>query len=142
MKMLFSEAYRGESEMDIKRTKWEQNSSFSLFLIDTGIHFIPVTPASVYLLWILWNLSFRYISGKKNPNDAVTPQRQSLFTPKMNAMEWQVSWNSCYNKQQDNHLLMLKEDRINLSFAYVFGRYRIYLPPDKALVQIQFASRR
>ena len=55
---------------------------------------------------------------KKAPNDVVTPQRQSQFTPKMkanvvprfrvcfhlwceltstmNVTEWQVSWNSCY----------------------------------------------
>ena len=37
--------------------------------------------------WIPWNLSFRYIlfDEKKTPNDAVTPQCQSQFTPKMKA---------------------------------------------------------
>ena len=37
--------------------------------------------------WISLNLSFRYIlfREKKTPNDAVTPQRQSQFTPKMKA---------------------------------------------------------
>ena len=80
--------------------------------------------------WIPWKLSFRYIlfHEKKAANDAVTPQYQSQFTPKMkanavprllsslvwidfdivvsqhrlesffmklNASEWQVSWNSC-----------------------------------------------
>ena len=37
--------------------------------------------------WTPWNLSFRYIlfHEKKTQNDAVTPQRQSQFTPKMKA---------------------------------------------------------
>ena len=35
---------------------------------------------------IPWNLSFCFIfHEKKTPNDAVTPQRQSQFTPKMEA---------------------------------------------------------
>ena len=37
--------------------------------------------------WIPWKSSFRYIlfHKKKTPNDAVMPQRQSQFTPKMKA---------------------------------------------------------
>ena len=40
-----------------------------------------------FLPKIPWNLSFRYVlfHKKKTPNDAVTPQRQSQFTPKMKA---------------------------------------------------------
>ena len=30
-------------------------------------------------------IPLNFISGKKTPNDAVTPQRQSQFTPKMKA---------------------------------------------------------
>ena len=42
---------------------------------------------SFFMTWIPWNLSFHYISfhEKKTANDAVTPQRQSQFTPKMKA---------------------------------------------------------
>ena len=59
-------------------------------------------------------IPLRFISYKNTPNDAVTPQRQSQFTPKMkanavprllslcceltgtmNVTEWPVSWNSC-----------------------------------------------
>ena len=40
-----------------------------------------------HISWIPWNLSFRYIlfHEKKTPNDAVTSQCQSQFTPKMKA---------------------------------------------------------
>ena len=60
----------------------------------------------VILSWIPWNLSFRYIlfHEKKTPNDAVTPQRQSQFTPKMKAnavphllssLVWIDQYNEC-----------------------------------------------
>ena len=56
--------------------------------------------------WIPWNLSFYYIlfHEKKAPNDAVTPQRQSQFTPKMKAnavprllssLVWIDQYNEC-----------------------------------------------
>ena len=62
--------------------------------------------SSVYCSWIPWKLSFRYIlfHEKKTPNDAVTPQRQSQFTPKMKAnavprllssLVWIDQYNEC-----------------------------------------------
>ena len=55
--------------------------------------------------WNPWNLSIRYIlfQEKKTPNDDVTPQRQSQFTPKMkaNAVPRLLSslvWIDQYNK--------------------------------------------
>ena len=56
--------------------------------------------------WISWNLSFRYIlfHEQKAPNDAVTPQLQSQFTPKMKAnavprllssLVWIDQYNEC-----------------------------------------------
>ena len=56
--------------------------------------------------WIPWNLSFHYIfiSLKRTPNDAVTPLRQSQFTPKMKAnavprllssLVWIDQYNQC-----------------------------------------------
>ena len=81
--------------------------------------FLPLSLIRVYMSWIPWNLSFRYVSfheKKKTPNNVVTPQTHSQFTPKMkvNAVlhllsslvwidqynwdvtEWRVSWNSWY----------------------------------------------
>ena len=49
-------------------------------------HFLLTLPKSN--TWIPWKLSFRYIlfhEKKNTPNNAVTPQCQSQFTPKMKA---------------------------------------------------------
>ena len=61
---------------------------------------------SSLMSWIPWNLSFRYIflHEKKTPNSAVTPLRQSQFTPKMKAntvphllssLVWIDQYNEC-----------------------------------------------
>ena len=52
-------------------------------------------------------IPLHFISGKKTPNDAVTPQRQSQFTPKMKAnavprllssLVWIDQYNECSGK--------------------------------------------
>ena len=50
-------------------------------------------PKNHHCSWITWNSSFHYIlfRTKKTPNDAVTIQRQSQFTPKMKA-NFGVNW--------------------------------------------------
>ena len=63
-------------------------------------------PNNHHCSWITWNSSFRYIlfRTKKTPNDAVTIQRQSQFTPKMKAnavprllssLVWIDQYNEC-----------------------------------------------
>ena len=64
--------------------------------------------AQCYHAWIPWNLSFLYILFQegKIPKDAVTPQHQSQFTPKMKAnavprllssLVWIDQYNECYD---------------------------------------------
>ena len=61
---------------------------------------------NTYISWIPWKLSFRYVvfHEKRTPNDAVTPQHQSQFTPKMKAnavlrllssLVWIDQYNEC-----------------------------------------------
>ena len=83
------------------------------------------------LSWIQWNLSFRYIlfHAKKTPNDAVTPQRQSQFTPKMKAnavprllssLVWIDQYNEC--------------NRITSFMEFMFGQKITALPLDEKLL--------
>ena len=81
---------------------------------------------NVLMLWKLWSkdiwfvllfsqnmnamkivIPLHFISWKKTPNDAVTPQRHSQFTPKMKAnaesrllssLEWIDKYNECNGK--------------------------------------------
>ena len=82
-------------------------------------------PKNHHCSWITWNSSFHYIlfRTKKTPNDAVTIQRQSQFTPKMKAnavprllssLVWIDQYNEC------NGMTSFME------FMYIFSRNSIW----------------
>ena len=79
-----------------------QKCSFSDYIY----HFTVCLCSPYRITWIPWTLSFRYIlfHEKRLLNDAVTPQRQSQFTPKMKAkavprllssLVWIDQYNEC-----------------------------------------------
>ena len=95
-----------------------------------------------------------FVSWKKTPNDVVTPQRQSQFTPRwkqtrfrlcfhlwceltstMNVTEWQVSWNSrsmleCSNCH--NQVIEVKLSLLSRTCVLWWSHLTTYRPSSKA----------